>query len=87
MPVMVGPVRVSGVPSLVSSISTISNGRSHSIICRFNSKVHMSSTASDPSGQMGLGLVLVSVIDSGAGTENITLIFYHHIDSTILYNI
>ena len=75
MPVTVGPVRISGVPSLDNRASTISNGRSDATTFGLNSIVHVNSTISDPSGQIGLDLLLVSVIDSGPGTENMQKIF------------
>ena len=69
MPVTVGPVRVSGVPSLDSCASTISKKISEAKMAEFNSKVHVK-VMSEPRIGRELELwPLLSVIEDGMGTS------------------
>ena len=68
VPVTVGPVRASGVPSLDSCASTISKERSDSIIAGPNSTVQDTVTV-DPTSWMVLTGILMMVIEDGAGTK------------------
>ena len=67
VPVTVRPVIVSGVPSLDSCASTVSNERSDSTIAGSNSTVQMRVT-SDPSGWIGLTGSLEILTESGVDT-------------------
>ena len=69
MPVTVGPVRVSGVPSLDSCVSTISEKISVPSIDDFNFIIHVK-VMSDPIIWTELTLLLVSVIKDGVGTTS-----------------
>ena len=66
VPVTVGPVIVSGVPSLDSCASTISNERSASITPSLITKEQI--TVALDSRRTGLGGILVTVMEDGAGT-------------------
>ena len=68
VPFIVGLVNANGVPSLDSSTSTISCGRSDSTTVGFNFTMQTRDT-SEPTGQIGPGLLLVKIKESGAGTE------------------
>ena len=68
VPVTIGPVRASGVPSLDSCIITTNRGRSDSITAGPISTVQVR-IMSDPIGRMGLGLLLIKYMESGAGTK------------------
>ena len=66
VPVTVRPVIASGVPSLDSCASTISNERSESITPSLISTEQITVTLD--SRRTGLAGILVTVIDDGAGT-------------------
>ena len=68
VPVTVGPVRTSGVPSLDSCASTISNERSECNTAGPNSIVQVRVT-SDPSGRIGPTGSLAKLMESGVGTS------------------
>ena len=60
--VTIGPVRVSGAPSLDSCASTLSKGTSDSSIAGFSSTVHRIKAISD-------SVDLLRVINDGVGTK------------------
>ena len=68
---IVDPVRVSGVPSLDSCVSTINKKISEATIAEFNSKVQVKVTSEPRIGrELGLELrsLLTSVMEDGLGT-------------------
>ena len=80
VPVTIGPARVSGVPSLDSCASTISNESSESNIAESNSTVQVT-VIEDPLETM-LSL-LVTATDCGSGTVGTE---YEHLESDWLIN-
>ena len=99
MSLIVGPVSVSGVPSLESCVSTISNKISEATIAEFNSKVQVKVTSEPRTGrELGLELwsLLTSVMDDGLGTllklsndiisiDNNMILYMHHCKKMNLY--
>ena len=75
VPATVGPVKVSGVPSLDSCASTISTERSDSTTDGPNSTAQVRLT-SDPTGQMGFGLLLVRFTEIEVGTRGVYMCLY-----------
>ena len=68
---IVGPVRVIGVPSLESCVSTINKKILEATIAGFNSKVQVKVTLEPRTGrELGLELwsLLTSVMEDGLGT-------------------
>jgi hypothetical protein len=66
-----GPVRVSGVPYLNSSVSTINTKISEATIAEFNSKVQVKVTSEPRIGRefcLKLWSLLTSVMEDGVGT-------------------
>ena len=66
--VTVGPVRVSGVPSLDSCASTISKKISEATIAEFNSKVQVKVTL-EPRSKRELWSLIIKVMEDGVGTS------------------
>ena len=67
MPVTVGPLRASGVPSLESCADTISSDTSDSTIAEFNSTVQI--TVTEDAILIGLDGILVTDTEAMDGTE------------------
>ena len=74
VPVTIGPVRTSRVPSLDSCASTVTRKISEPNIAEFNITVQVSITL-DPIIRMGLTISLVNVTEDGLGTIQRKIIY------------
>ena len=83
MPVTVGPLRVSGVPSLDSCASTVSSERSDATITELNTKVQVKVTPV-PTVTMSELPLLVSIREEGVGTIQTQI--YNNINSDQYFN-
>ena len=73
VPVTVGPIRVSRVPSLYSCADTTNKKISEAVTAEFSSKVQVKVTL-EPRMRRELRLLLIIVIEDGVGTSHKNLI-------------